>query len=151
MASGWDDNLTTVWPQSATNYAWSRHFRPSTCWLMRSTSSLSTDSRASSRWHLWNVTTSRKNIIFFRLIINKMSSRHLSWWSTHKLFSALAWPPSILMVTRRHRRANSKSPMLMPTNEILYHTSAFCSALIASRNARWKHENTRSNWPAVTR
>lgn len=55
---------------------------------------------------------------------------------THKLFKADACPPSKLMQIRRQRRAKSRSPILRPTNEMLYQTSAFCSALIASRSAR---------------
>lgn len=47
----------------------------------------------------------------------------------------------------KQRRAKSKSPMFSPMNEMLYQTSAFCSADIASRKARWKHENTKSNCP----
>lgn len=61
---------------------------------------------------------------------------------SHKLFKADACPPSKLMQMRRHRRVKSKSPMFSPMNDMLYQTSAFCSALIASRKARWKHENT---------
>lgn len=55
--------------------------------------------------------------------------------NSYKLFNADACPPSMLIVIRRHLRANSKSPIFNPTKEMLYQTSAFCSALIARLKA----------------
>lgn len=98
-------------------------------------------------WQGWNTflpSSSSLALLLLRLwkAIKLIQMRGEFRGKSYKLFKADAWPPSKLMQILRHRRAKSKSPMFSPMKDMLYQTSAFCSALMASLKALWKHENT---------